>query len=54
MSSHTHGNWYLPMFLFNDGSLSLMNIASFIVLVRFYTSLHTMLKLSTSVMACDV
>ena len=29
-SSHTCGRWYLPMFLFRDGLLTLMNIDSFI------------------------
>ena len=32
-SSHTCGRWYLPMFLFRDGLLTLMNIDSFI---RFF------------------
>ena len=39
------GRWYLPMFLFRDGSLTLMNRASLIALVRFWSSLPTMVKL---------
>ena len=31
-SSHIWGRWYLPIFLFRDGSLTLMNKASFIFL----------------------
>ena len=38
-SSHTCGRWYLPMFLFRDGLLTLMNIDSFISLERFCSSL---------------
>ena len=44
-SSHTCGRWYLPMFLFKDGLLTLMNIDSFISLERFFSSLPTILKL---------
>ena len=44
-SSHIWGRWYLPMFLFRDGSLTLMNKASFIALVRFWSSLPTIVKL---------
>ena len=44
-SSQTCGGWYLPTFLFRDGSLILMYRASFIVLIRFKSSLPTMLKL---------
>ena len=44
-SSHTCGRWYLPMFLLRDGSLTLMYRASFIILIRFWSSLPTMLKL---------
>ena len=29
------GRWYLPTFLFRDGSLSLMYMASFMALIRF-------------------
>ena len=43
--SHTCGRWYLPMFLFSDGLLTLMNIDSFISLERFCSSLPTILKL---------
>ena len=44
-SSQTCGRWYFPTFLFRDGSLTLMYRASFIVLIRFKSSLPTMLKL---------
>ena len=33
-SSHICGRWYLPMFLLRDGSLTLMNRASLIALVK--------------------
>ena len=45
-SSHMCGRWYLPMFLFRDGLLTLMNNASFIHLLRFWSSLPTKLKFS--------
>ena len=45
-SSHMWGRWYLPMFLFRDGLLTLMYGASFMALIRFWSSLPTMLKLS--------
>ena len=45
-SSHMCGRWYLPMFLFRDGFLTLMYRASFIVLRRFWSSLPNILKLS--------
>ena len=48
-SSQICSSWYLPMFLLRDGSFTLMNIASFIVLVRFCDFLPIMLKLSTLV-----
>ena len=38
------GRWYLPMFLFRDGSLTLMNRASLIAPVRFWSFLPTMVK----------
>ena len=44
-SSHTCGRWYLPMFLFRDELLTLMNIDSFISPERFCSSLPTVLKL---------
>ena len=44
-SSHTCGRWYLPIFLFRDGLLTLMNIDSLISLERFCSSLPTILKL---------
>ena len=40
------GRWYLPMFLLRDGLLTLMYSASFIALLRFWSSLPTILKLS--------
>ena len=43
-SSHMCGRWYLPIFLFRDGLLTLMNNASFIHLLRFWSSLPTMLS----------
>ena len=43
-SSHIWGRWYLPMLLFRDGWLTLMHIASFIVLMRFWSSLPTLPK----------
>ena len=45
-SSHMCGSWYLPMFLFRDGSLTLINIASLMALAIIWFSLPTMLKLS--------
>ena len=48
-SFYMHGRWYLPMFLLRDGLLTLLYNDSFIVLVRFLSSLPTMLKLSTVV-----
>ena len=45
-SSHMCGSWYLPMFLFRDGSFTLINIASLMVLPMPWSSLPTVLKLS--------
>ena len=45
-SSHIYGSWYLPIFLFRDGSLTLINITSLMALTIFQSSLPTMLKLS--------
>ena len=45
-SSHIWGRWYIPMFLFRDGLLTHIYNASFIVLMRFWSSLPTMLKYS--------
>ena len=45
-SSQMCGRWYLPMFLFRDGLLTLIYRASLMVLIRFWSSLPTMLKLS--------
>ena len=44
--SHTCGSWYLPRFLFKDGSLALMYMASLMCLVVPCVSLWTMLKQS--------
>ena len=44
-SFHIWGRWYFPMFLFRDGSLTLINRASLIALVRFWSSLPTIVKL---------
>ena len=41
---HTCGSWYFPRFLFNTGSLTLMNIASFMVLEKPSDFLCIMLK----------
>ena len=40
------GRWYLPMFLFRDGLLTLIYRASLMALMRFCSSLPTMLKFS--------
>ena len=40
-STHIWGRWYLPMFLFRDGLLTLMYKASLMVLMRFCSSLPT-------------
>ena len=48
-SSHICGRWYLPMCLFRDGLLTLINIGSLISLARFCSSLSTMLKFSSEV-----
>ena len=45
-SSHICGRWYLPMFLFRDGLFTLMYRASLMVLMRFWSSLPSMEKLS--------
>ena len=45
-SSHMCGSWYLPIFLFRDGSLPLINIASLMALAMLWSSLPTMLILS--------
>ena len=39
------GRWCLPIFLFRHGSLTLMNRASLIALVRFWSSLPIIVKL---------
>ena len=49
-SSHMCGRWYLPMFLLRDGLFTLMYIAPLIVLIRFWSSLPTILKLSKVVL----
>ena len=45
-SSQICGSWYLPIFLLRDGSLTLISIASLIALVKLWSFLPTMLKLS--------
>ena len=45
-SSHMCGRWYLPIFLFRHGSLTLIYRASLMVLIRFWSSLPTILKCS--------
>ena len=44
--SHTCNIWYLPRFLFKEGSLALINMASLMFLVVPCASLYTMLKQS--------
>ena len=53
-SSHIWGRWYLPMFLFRDGPLTLMYMDSLISLERFCSSLSTTLKLSSEVVWPEV
>ena len=43
-SSHICGRWYLPIFLFRDGSLTLISIASLMDLAILWSSLPTKLK----------
>ena len=45
-SSHICGSRYLPIFLFRDGSLALISIASLMDLVMLWSSLPTVLKFS--------
>ena len=45
-SSHMCGSWYLPIFLFRNGSYTLINIASLMVLAMAWSSLPTMLNFS--------
>ena len=45
-SSQICSSWYLPIFLFRDGSLTLISIASLMALAMLWSSLPTMLKLS--------
>ena len=45
-SSQMCGIWYLPMFLFRDGLLTLICRASLMVPIRFWFSLPTIAKLS--------
>ena len=45
-SSQMCGRWYLPIFLFWDGSLTLIYRASLMVLMRFWSSLPTISKFS--------
>ena len=53
-SSHMCGWWYLPIFLLRDGSLTLMNRASLIALVRFWSSLPIMLKFLMSALCPEM
>ena len=53
-SSHMWGTWNLPIFLLRDGSLTLMNIVSLMVLVMLCASLPTMEKLSMFMQFPDV
>ena len=46
MLSQTCRRWYFPRFLFNVGSLTLINIASLMVLDELWVSLCIMLKQS--------
>ena len=46
-SFHKWGSWCLPIFLLRDGSLTLMNMASLIVLAMVCDSLPSMEKLSS-------
>ena len=43
---HTCGSWFLPKFLFKEGSFALMNMASLMFLIVPCDSLWTMLKQS--------
>ena len=45
-SSYMCGSWYLPIFLFRDGSFTLINSACLMILAMLWSSLPTMLKLS--------
>ena len=45
-TSQICGRWYLPIFLFRDGLLTLMYKASLMSLMRFWSSLPNMEKLS--------
>ena len=45
-SSQMCGRWHLPIFLFRDGSLTLIYRASLMVLMRFWSSLPTISKFS--------
>ena len=51
--SHTCGSWYLPRFLFKEGLLALINMASLMYLVVPCASLWTMLKQS-GLIGCPV
>ena len=46
-SSHICGSWYLPIFLFRDGFLTLISIATLKALAILWSSLPTMLNFST-------
>ena len=48
-SSHICGSRYLPIFLFRDGSLTLISIASLMALAILWSSLPTMLNFPETV-----
>ena len=53
-SSHVCVIWCLPMFLFRDESLAPIDMASLIVLIRFYASSHYGNIVYNSVITCVV
>ena len=52
-SSHIHCSWYLPVFLFRDGPLTLMKMTSLMDLAMYWCSLATELNLSMDI-SCPV
>ena len=54
-SSQICSRWYLPIFLFRDGLLTIMYRASLMVLMRFWSSLLTMVNtLGRLVSTCGI
>ena len=53
-SSQMCARWYLPIFLFRDGSLTLIYRASLMVLIRFWSSPHYFKIFYTDVMTSGV